>query len=329
VTRADARAEIAAPLLVGGALTVAPFARAAALGYGFDEGADPAGSAWAVAGAVVETELSRRYGKLRHAITPRLEWRAGTTPRGEVLSFPAYDPFDQASAGLLSAAPGAFQQLRAAVETRLEGRGATAARAVVGQDLDLRAGRLAETFAALAVAAGPISADARASFFLDGRGAPVAPPPIPSRLDDFTELRAGLSVRDRRGNAVRAGFLSVGPGGSGTLVAGLDPIFDVRPAPVAATAVATAGLELNLGGAQLGYEALLPGRAALVPSCSDPVNALRRVEAFQVQQHTARLGWQSSCRCFRVVAVARINDCGGIGYSASIDLASLAGGLLR
>jgi LPS-assembly protein len=325
VTRADARAEIAAPLLVGGAFTVAPFVRGAALGYGFDEGADPAGSAWAVAGAVVETEVSRRFGKLRHAIAPRLEWRAGTDAAGEVLAFPAYDSYDRSNAALLSAAPGPFQQLRATVETTLEGPGTGFGRALLGQDLDLREGELAETFAAVTVAAGPVSADARASFFANGRDEPVPPPAIPSVLDDLTALRAGISVGDRRGNEVHAGFLSVGPGGAGGLLAGLDPIFDVRPGNVAASASATAGIRVALGDARLGYDALLPGRATFVPSCVDPAGQ-RRVDALDVQQHSASLGWDSSCRCFRIDAVVRVNDCGDVSYSASIDLAGLARG---
>jgi LPS-assembly protein len=330
VTRADARAELAAPFLVGGALTIAPFVRGAALGYGFDEGLDPAGSAWGVVGAVLETEVSRRFGKVRHAIAPRLEWRAGTDASGEVLAFPAYDPYDRSAAGLLSAAPGPFQQLRASVETTLEGPGTGFARALLGQDLDLREGELAETFAALTVATGPVSADARASFFANGRSEPVPLPPshIPSGLDDFTAIRAAISARDRRGNEVHVGFLSVGPGGAGALVAGIDPIFDVRAGPIEASASATAGVRLALGDARLGYEALLPGRATFVPSCVAE-GAERRVGAFQVQQHSASLGWDSSCRCFRIDVIVRVNDCGERGFRASIDLGALAGGLLR
>jgi LPS-assembly protein len=215
-TRADARAEISAPILVGGAVTVAPFVRGAALGYGFDEAEDPAASAWGIGGATLASEISRRYGAMRHAIVPRLEWRAGTHAAGEVLPFPAYDAHDRSSTALLSAAPGPFQQLRAAIENRLDGPSATAARVEVGQDVDLRAGRLAETFAGLGVSAGPVVADARASFFAaDGRAEPARPARIPSSLDRFTELRGSVAVQDRRGDGIRAGFLAVGPGGSG------------------------------------------------------------------------------------------------------------------
>jgi LPS-assembly protein len=328
VTRADARAEISAPILVGGAVTVAPFVRGAALGYGFDEAQDPAASAWGVGGAIVASEISRRYGGVRHAVAPRLEWRAGTGAAGEVLPFAAYDAHDRSSTALLSAAPGAFQQLRGAVESRLEGA-AGVARVELGQDVDLRAGRLAETFAALGVSAGPVVADARASFFAaDGRPGPTRPARIPSSLDRFTELRASVAVQDRRGNGVRAGFFSVGPGGSGNLVAGIEPLFDLRPSALDVAAAATVGVSGALGPAQLGYDALLPGRATFVPSCAGSAREERRVGAFDVQQHAASLSWRSSCRCFRIVAIARVTDCarglGDVSYSASIDFAGLA-----
>jgi LPS-assembly protein len=333
VSRADARAEVAAPILAGGAVTIAPFVRGAALGYGFDEARDPAASAWGIAGTVVATEVSRRFGEIRHAVAPRLEWRAGTDAAGEVLPFPAYDPFDRATGGSLSAAPGPFHQLRGAVETRLETRAARVARAELGQDLDLRSGRLAETWAALGVAAGPLSADARASFFVDGRGSPTRAAAIPSRLDELTELRARLALRNRRGDGLHVGFLSVGPGGSGALVAGIDPIFDTRAADIEASAVATGGFRFTVGGAQLGYEALVYGRDAFVDACTGPTGAQRRVDAFQVQQHTGSLGWESSCRCFRVVATVSVNDCadsvGDASYRVSLDLARLASAIAR
>ncbi len=328
-TRGDVRAEIDAPILLGRALSVTPFVRGAALGYAFDSARDPGASAWGVGGATVETEVSRRFGALRHAIAPRLEWRAGTGAAGDVLPFAAYDALDRSAAGLFPAVPGTFQQLRAAIETRLEGARATLARFELGQDVDLRAGRLAEAFAAMAVGAGPVGADVRARFLsVDGRAIPAKAPRIPSRLDDFTELRANLAVQDRRGDGVLAGLYAVGPGGSGTLVSGIDSLFDLRPAPTEAVATGTAGLRATIGGAKLGYDVLFPGRDAYVPSCNDSA-AERRVGAFQVQQHVASLGWESPCHCFRIVAVAHVTDCGAFGYKVSLDLSRLAAGVAR
>jgi LPS-assembly protein len=45
-----------------------------------------------------------------------------------------------------------------------------------------------------------------------------------------------------------------------------------------------------------------------------------------VQQHAGSLSWDSPCRCFKITLTARIDDCGGYGWSASIDLARLGAG---
>jgi LPS-assembly protein len=277
----------------------------------------------------VGTEVSRTFGTLRHALAPRLEWRAGSRTVGDALSFPAYDALDRAQGGLLSASPGSFQQLRAAIATRLEGARATVARAELGQDVDLADGRFAETFASGAFAVGPLAADARVRFFgIDGRGTPAPPVPIiRSPLDDLTEFGAGVSLSSRRGDALRLGYFSVGPGGSGGLVAGLDPLFDVRALAIQPGAYASVGARAVLGPATVGYDAHLRGRASDEPLCSGGTG-LRRVEAFEVQQHTGSLVWESPCRCFRLAAALRVNDCGGRSWIASVDLARLASGAL-
>jgi LPS-assembly protein len=240
----------------------------------------------------------------------------------------SYDLYDRSTAGLLSATPGEFQQLRLSVETRLEAAQGTALRAEVGQDADLRSRRFAEAFAALSLATGPLTAEGGARFFpVDGRPVAAKPARIPSQLDRLSELHASLGVQDGRGDSLRAGFFTIGPGGSGRLVAGLDPLFDLRPAPLDAAAAATLAARANVGGGvRVGYDALLPGREAFVPSCADPKNAERRVGALQVQQHTASLSWESPCHCFRVLMSGHVNDCGGYGYSATIDLGRLAAG---
>ncbi len=326
--RADVRAEVTLPLLLGGAVSLAPYLRGSAAGYAFEAPVDPRASAWGVAGAVVGTEVSRRLGSVRHAIAPRLEWRAGTAPEGAPPAWLAYDAYDRTGAGLLSAGPpGAWQQLRGALATRLS-RGATdLVRLEAGQDLDLRAGRFAESFASGAVSVGRFGADASARFLaFDGRADPSAPSArIPSPLlDRFTELHANVSLADRRGASVRAGFFAVGPGGSGTLVAGIDPLFDLRAAPLDAAAGASAGARVVLGGATLGYDALFPGRATFAQTCTGGPGTERRVGAWQAQQHVASFAWDSPCRCFRVAAVARVTDCGELSATASFDLSRLA-----
>jgi LPS-assembly protein len=318
--RADGRFELSLPLLVGGIVTVAPYVRGAGVAYSFDVGERPAAEGWGVAGAVVQTEVSRRFGDLRHLIAPRIEWRGGSDAYGHRLAYRAYDPFDRTSVGLLSAAAGPFQQLRLSVASRLEGPQRTLLSAEVGQDADLRAGRWSEAFAKLGAGVGPLGADASARFYpIDPRPGTAPPSQIPSKLDRLSELQANLALQDRRGDAFKVGFLSVGPGGSSALVTGLDPLFDARALGIDPGASATVGLRAALGPARVGYDAVLPGRATMVGSCVDST-AQRRVEPMQVQQHTATLGWESPCHCFNFTAHLAMNDCRSLTYGFSLDL---------
>ncbi len=352
--RGDLGVEVAAPWMIGRALSIAPYVHGAASAYAFEAAQDPRALAYGTAGAVVSTEVSRRFGEMRHAVAPRLEWRAGTAAYGETLAWPAYDLFDRSARGALAAAPpGVFQQLRASVESRLDLRGVDVFRLELGQDVNLLRGRLAETFGAASIAAGPLSADAsvRAIAFetraaaglatataLGARAVPPMQIVLGGPLDrHFGELRANVALADRRGDAVRAGFFSVAPGGSGTLRAGMEPLFDLRSSPLDAGAGATAGARLVAGGATISYDAVFPGRASLVPRCgADPTAAYaalvggdasqyRRVEGWEARQHTATVSFASRCRCFRVVAAMGVNDCGTLSYRASIDLSALAG----
>jgi LPS-assembly protein len=327
--RADAALELALPLLLGRAVSLAPYVRGAAAGYAYDADRDAEGSAWAVAGAVLGTEVSRRFGRVRHAIAPRLEWRAGTDVAGDRLGWLAYDALDRAGIGSLASGPaGPWQQLRAAVETRLAGERGDLARLELAQDLDLRSGRFAETSVAAGLALGRVSFDGAARFFaIDARGEDVALPPqiLPARfLDRFTELRAAVAVSDRRGDALSAGFFATGAGGSGALLAGLDPLFDVRAAPLPASAYAGLSARVVAGGATLGYEARFPGRARLDETCAG--GGTRRLEGWEVEEHVATFVWDSPCRCFRIAASVGVDDCGELtSYGASIDVSRLAG----
>lgn len=317
-TRADAEVELSAPLLLGGIVSLVPYARGATAGYALESGDAPLASVWGVAGASLGTEVSRRYGRLRHAISPRIEWRAGTDVAGDDLASLAYDARDRTGAGLLaSGPPGAWSQLRGGVESRLGVGASDALRLALWQDYDVSRGRFAETTAAAAVRAGPLGADAHARFLaFDGREEPAATDDSSGFLDHFTELRAGVSLSDRRGDALHAGFFSVGAGGSGLLLAGLDPLFDLRrAAAIDAATSATAGARVVVGPATLGYDALVPGREVVLPACT--------VSAWRVQQHTASFAWDSPCRCFRLAALVSVDGCGNSSYRATIDLSRL------
>lgn len=326
-TRADARLDVSAPLLLGGALSVAPYLRGSAAGYSFEADRAALATASLVGGVAVSTEVSRRFGELRHAILPSVELRAGTSPFGDSLPWLAWDAFDRTGTGLLSSAPpGAWEQLRASVATRLSRGAADLVRLEVGQDYDLRRGRFAESFASAAGGAGGVAADASARFLaIDGRGEPVPQPVVPlapSRfLDRFTDLRANVSASDRRGDSVHAGLFSVGQGGSGTLVAGLDPLFDLRAAPFDATAGVGVGARAVLGPATITYDVGLAARDTVKP-CRN--GSTRELATLAPDTHKATFVWSSPCRCFRVIASANVNACGEYGYDVSIDIPQLA-----
>ncbi|WP_242344811.1 LPS-assembly protein LptD [Anaeromyxobacter terrae] len=336
-SRGDLRLEIAAPLLVGNAVVLEPFVRGAALGYTFEDGMDPAAQAWGIAGTRLETTIGRAFGAIQHRVTPWVEWRIGSEAAGSADLPAAYDALDRVERSsvvsppgavqlplpILSATPrGRFQQLRAAVDTRLSLRGADLLRLELGQDYDLEADRFGETFATGALRTGRFSADASARFLaIDDRHEPVpvtGTPRLPSSpLDRFTELRAWTSLSDRRGDALRLGILSIGRGASGTLVAGLDPLFDLRPAPLEAVPLGNAGVTARLGGATATYDVLFPSRR-VIRQCSG--ESPREVSALHVQQQVATFAWQSPCRCFRVAAVVTLDDCGTVTPKAMIDL---------
>jgi LPS-assembly protein len=339
VTRLDARAELSAPFDVAGVLSVRPFLRGAALGYLFDAARDPLADAWGVGGVELASFLSRRFGEVRHTLEPRLEWRYGTAVQGRALPAFGYDPWDRAAATppgadptfraprfAAAAPPGVFQQARLSLATRLASGEVELARGEVGQEVDVGLGRLAEGFVKAAATRGLVSGEADVRFWTAGRLVPAPQPPHASWLDRFSELRLKLVLADGRGDQLRGGLLAVGPGGSGRLGAGVDGLFDPRPTTATgldALASGTLGAQVRLGPATLGYDARLPVRTEVVLSCQG--TGTRVVGPWQVQEHAATLAWDSPCQCFRARATVRVNDCGEVGYSVSLDLGRAAG----
>jgi LPS-assembly protein len=334
--RLDGRAELSAPLLAGDALVLAPFVRGAAVAR-FPDGRDDSASAWGVGGLAISTEVARRSGALRHAIVPRVEWRAGSGVQGDTPDAPALDGWDVGSPPtaealqLVSALPGgAFQQLRLALANRLTLGGATLLELEVGQDLDLRRGALAELWATGVVAAGPVAARGSVRGLpFDGRPGGTPAHPFDSPLDGFTQLELDARVGNRRGDFVHAGLISLGPGASGTLVAGIDPLFDLRPVPGLRgepVAQGSFGGQLRVGGATLGYHALIPGRRTVAGACREGAASVV-TEPLEVQQHTGTFGWDSPCRCFRLAVTLQVDRCGKMGGGATLDLSALGGRL--
>lgn len=365
-SRLSALAEIRAPFAAGGVLSLEPFALGSAAGYAFAQGTRPSQlDAWGVAGIKASTEISRTFGsgesRLRHSIEPKAEWRWGSGQLGPALPAYAYDEMDrtQALAGAPGASPGAvasvacqldtslpeclpirglsagpagpWSQLRLSLANRLVGASkGPLSRAVLevelGQDLDLAAGRLAETWARGRATAGPFTGSILARFLAFGARQPAGAwtPQYPSGwLDRFTEVRAEAALADGRGDSVHAGLLGLGTGASGALRAGLDPLFDARAIPFQALAQATAGAKVRLlGGLDATYDALVNARTVVAQSCRD--SAVLEPRPAGMQQQTMGLTWSSPCQCWRAGLSLRLDQCGNTGFAATVDLSDLA-----
>ena len=327
--RADARVEVAAPIVLGEVASLTPYATGAAVGYAFEADHGPTASAWGVGGVALGTEVSRRFGELRHAIAPRFEWRAGTANAGQGIGWYAYDAWDRTGAGFLTAAPpGVWQQLRGTVETRLSRAGADLLRLEVGQDYDLHLDRFGETFGRADFGWRRVGASLSVrGFAFQARPVPAPPPSAlvirDPFLDHFTELGASASVSDERGDLVRAGFYSVAAGGPATVVAGIDPLFDLRPSATDPSATASLGAKGVWSGATVSYDVLLYGRDQYATTCGS--STPRHVSAGEPIQHVVTAQWDSPCHCFRILAIGRVNDCGQPSGHVVIDLSQLGG----
>lgn len=321
-SRALVRLELSAPLRAGRFLEAEPWVAATGAGYAFEGALGPQADARLAGGLALSTEVSRRFGdgegRLLHAVAPRLEWRAGTGGAGRALpSGYAYDEQDLAAAGpadptsparALSATPaGAWQQLRVSLRNRLAAAAGPLSRTAIdlelGQDLDLDSGWRAESFATLAVRAPLVTVDAGARFYALGARRPPGIPEAtrPSPLDRFSELRAGISVGGPRAE-VHASFAAIGPGGSQRLAAGTDAFFDPRPLWFEPAAQGAAGFRVRWSAATLSYDADFNARELPAPLVE---NGRRGPH---VWQQTARVAWDSPCRCFRLGLLARLQE---------------------
>ncbi len=322
-TRAHLRAELSAPVVAGRLLLAEPWLAASASAYAFDgSGTRPAGQqagARLAGGLALSTELSRTFGsgeaRLRHAWEPRAEWRFGTRGLGPVLpSGLAFDGRDLAPAtggdptapqrSLSAAPPDGYQQLRLELRSKLSGLpGGASGSLALGQDLDLGRGRRAETFASLSLRAGPVTGDLEARFYALGARAPPGAPraPFASALDRFGELRASVSVGGPRAE-VHAAFLAFGAGGSQRLAAGEDPLFDPRPLGLDPVAQGSAGFRVRWSAATLAYDLEYSARTLALPLVEGGKLAPH------LYQQTARLAWDSPCRCFKLGISARVRE---------------------
>jgi LPS-assembly protein len=346
VTRADTRLQLSAPMLLGSVLSLEPWVRGAVLGYAFDAGRSASAAAWGLAGVAASAELARRYGAVEHRVIPRLELLGGTAPSRQNPGdpFPAYDLWDrieserqvpvpwsaapQAVVQKLSAAPdGAYTQLRATLENRLDAGSRGRLDVQVGQDLDARTGRLAESSVSFRASRGPFATDALARFLAFGGRPPLAPGWSPSWLDGFTRLHASASIHDARGDALRGALDSTGSGAVGAEGAGVDALFDLRSSGAPPDAYVNAGARGVLGGAALDYAIKLTAREYPAIQCSS--NRTVSLPPGRVVEQTAILTWDSPCHCFVARVRATLDACGDPSLGFSVDLSKILQGGAR
>jgi LPS-assembly protein len=316
-TRAALRATLRAPLTLGEWATVEPWVTGFAAGYSFDAGPGSRGDARVAGGLALSTRLTRRFGGWRHEVAPRAEWRAGSGGLGSALPSGAWDELDAARrpdvaasprprAGeaetLTAAPPGGFQQVSLSLRNRLIA-GAATVDLTVGQDVDLERGRLAEAWLEAAIATGPLRATGEARLHPDGPPDPTVAAARPSGLDAWSLLRGTLVLADGRGDDLHASLVAMGPDGSERLSAGLEAVLDPTPPPVEPVAIGSAGARVRLGGGILGYDAEFNARTLEAPYCAG------KSTAPHVYRHTATLGWDSPCKCFRVALTAALYEC--------------------
>jgi LPS-assembly protein len=341
VTRGEARLQLALPALAGRTIAVEPWIRGAALGYAFDA-VDPTAAAWGLAGLSASAELARRFGAVEHRIVPRVELVAGTAawrPR-DAPPYPAYDPWDRtdpdaeveldgeaaAMVQRLSAAPGgAYAQARATLGTRLAGPGGSLG-LTLGQDADVRAGRLAESFAALSAARGPLRLDGSVRLLAFGGRPPRTQGWERSWLDELTRLHLGASLRDRRGDALRVSLDATGAGAVGAQGAGVDALFDLRPSTAPPEAWYRAGARLVLGGAALEYDAKITAREYPAYRCGGGETTPRALSAGRIVEQAAAVAWDSPCQCFTVRVRASRDACDNMAYGLDVDLSKILQG---
>jgi LPS-assembly protein len=348
-TRLSARVELRAPL-AWRALELEPWLTGTAASYAFEAGPGAQLAARGTGGLALSTQIGRSFGdgagRLRHEIEPRLEWRGGTGEVGAALPNYAYDELDVAlparvldASGkvtlqrTLTATPGRFSQLRLTVRNRLIAPAGPLSTGrldlTLGQDLDAAAGRASETWAQASVRLPYVVADARAGVRAFGASASAETPrnAPASVLDAYTELAAGLTLLDGRGDNLHASFLALGAGASPRAVAGLEPLFDSRPVAADAVASGSVGAGAHFSGATVAYDALFYGRKLPAPPVCG--NGTTKSAEPHIYQHQASLIWDSPCHCWRAGFTAVLNECDAFpAFHFVVDLSALAGGAL-
>jgi len=351
MTRGEARFQLSAPFLVASTVSLEPFLRGAVNGYAFDARGSSA-TAWGLAGLSASSVFFRRFGAVEHRIVPRLEFLGGPAPwranPGD--PFPAYDLWDRIEADRtvpvevapgqepvpvsvvqkLSAAPeGAYGQVRASVESRLDAPGGGQFVLALGQDLDARSGQLAETSASLHAAKGPVSADASGGLLAFGGRPPLTEGWAPSWLDEFTQLHINVNAHDKRGDALRASLDSTASGAVGAQAAGVDALFELRSTGSPPDAWYGAGAKVPIGTAALDYSVRLTARQYPSVQCANSGATRNGVGTGHVYLQTAVFTWDSPCHCLNAFVRASLDLCDDLSFAFGVDLSKIFQGAAR
>jgi LPS-assembly protein len=335
VTRGDARLQLSLPRLLWRWLSVEPYLRGAVLGYAFDEDRPGAATGFGVAGFSTSAAFARNYGSLEHRIVPRLELLGGSAQwrsrSGEAA--PSYDIWDRptvrsgqaAPAQTLSAAPdGAYTQMRASVENLFDAGKKGQLRFELGQDLDLRTRRWAESFGSLSASKGWLSTDASARLLAFGGRPPLAAPYRESWLDAFTLMHLGAQAHDSRGDALSAALDSSGAGAVGAQGAGVDALFDFHSNRSNPYGAYTFEAKWILGGATIDYKVQLAAR--YLPSVATSENLAVPKDALGSLQQVLTLSWDSPCHCLVARARVALDAQNQPSYFFDLDLSKMLQG---
>lgn len=230
-------------------------------------------------GARIDSELSRFFGDLRHAIAPAIEVRGvpfvtGTNPA----------PYDEIDTALPSTSP----QLQGVAELRqrLTRNGAELLRLDLGQGVQLAGATpgLGESFARV------------------GGGFGWASASVAARVDpirgEFTRLSATGAIEDGKGHGGYAGYENLIDEGTDRSRRPIDLLFAL-PRPGVSNGRAQSisfGAHWRLGGFGLRYDALMLDRDFGTPLKPQPELAL--------MQQTAGVSYAPACDCFRLEVTA-------------------------
>ena len=233
-----------------------------------------------VLGARLDSELSRSFGSVRHAIAPGLEVRSVPFVIG---SAPA--PYDEVDTAIVGTTP----QLQGVAELRqrLTRNGADLLRLNLGQGMQLGRGSptLGESYGTLSTGVGwlTVTFNARVD-------------PLQARL---TRLSAFAAIEDGQGRGGFAGYENLINDGTDRSRRPIDLLF-APPAPSVYTGRSQSvsfGAHWRFGGFGVRYEALLLDQRL-------PVVDLKIRTALALAQHTLGASYAPACDCFRLEVTA-------------------------